>query len=46
MQNTTSTTVNVSPEVKARRDAATIAFKEKAHRLYHQMNGSNAPCHN
>ena len=43
---THTTTVKISPHVQARRDAATVAFKEKAHTLYHRMNGESAPCHN
>ena len=39
-------THTVTPEVQARRDEATIAFKAKAHDLYHRMNGESAPCHN
>lgn len=46
MNTYTDTTVKVNPEVQARRDAATVSFKEKAHRIYHQMNGVEAPCHN
>lgn len=46
MNTFTDTTIKVHPEVQARRDAATISFKEKAHRLFHQVNGSDAPCHN
>lgn len=46
MNNTAATTVKVSPEVQARRDAATSSFKQKAHDLYHRMNGESAPCHN
>lgn len=46
MNTPTATTVNVSPEVQARRDAATVSFKAKAHDLYHRANGASAPCHN
>ena len=38
--------ITVTPEVQARRDAATISFKAKAHDLYHRLNGESAPCHN
>ena len=43
MNTTAATTVKVSPEVQARRDAATIAFKEKMHRMWHQVRGME-PC--
>ena len=28
-----------------RRNAATVAFKQKAHDYYHRVNGESAPCH-
>ena len=33
-------------EITARRTAATLAFRNRAHNLYHGRNGNTAPCHN
>ena len=38
-------THTVTDEVQTRRDAATVAFKDKAHTYYHRINGESAPCH-
>jgi hypothetical protein len=40
-----NTHTDTDPAVKARREAATAAFKVKAHGLYHKVNGDDAPCH-
>jgi hypothetical protein len=46
MNNTNLFNVDpTDPAVIARRNAATIDFKEKAHRLYHERNGADARCH-
>lgn len=37
------TTVKTSPDVQTRRDEATIALKEKMHRLWHQARAIE-PC--
>jgi hypothetical protein len=40
-----NTHTDTDTAVKARREAATAAFKVKAHGLYHKVNGDDAPCH-
>lgn len=40
------TAIKMDKATEQRRSAATIAFKEKAHRIYHERNGEDAPCHN
>jgi hypothetical protein len=35
----------MTPDVEARRNAATAAFKVRAHELWHRANGDDAPCH-